>query len=76
MYDSCFINKGYLISVEKAVDIAYDQFKGRLQDVVFVFNTPVNVRAMQYLDLVYESPEPVLIENEYYYIYRFKAGVK
>lgn len=76
VYDSCFIQDKWQYAVETTVDAAYKNFKGRLDSLVLVFNYPANPKALQFLDLVYSSPEPPIIKDEAFYIYKFKDGVK
>ena len=76
VYDSCFIQDKWRYPVEHSVDKAYDNFKGKLDSVVLVFNYPANQQAMRFLDLIYSTPEPPIVQDEAFYIYRFKGGVK
>ncbi len=76
VYDSCFIQDKWQYAVETSVDAAYKNFTGRLDSLVLVFNYPANPKALQFLDLVYSSPEPPIIKDEAFYIYRFKDGVR
>ena len=76
VYDTCFINERWRYFVETSVDAAYINFKGKLDSLVFVFNFPVTEKGMRYLDLLYSTPEMPVIQDEFYYFYKFKKGVR
>ncbi len=76
IYDSCFINNNWSYPVDYSIDRAYDNFKDRLDGVVFLFNNPVSEDASAYLELLYRSPEPPIRSDEEIFIYKFKEGIK
>lgn len=76
IYDTCFINNRWQTSVERSMNSAYDNFKGNLDKVVFIFNLPVSPEGLQYLDMIYQTPEVPIRTDEGFYIYKFKDGVK
>lgn len=75
-YDSCFIAGKWAYAVEYTVDKTYENFKDSLQNVVMIFNYPVGDRGMQFMDLLYQTPEEPIQSDEQFYIYKFKDGLK
>jgi len=71
IYDSCFQKKMWRKLPEYAVDMAYTHFKDKPESLVFIFNRPLGDRAMQYMDVLYQSPETPIKKDEAFYIYRF-----
>lgn len=76
IYDSCFIQDKWMMGVESSMDVSYRNFKDRLQDVIFIFNYPVNEKGIRFLDQIYTTPETPIRGDETFYIYKFKEGVK
>jgi hypothetical protein len=76
IYDSCFLQNKWYSAPENAVDIAYNNFKDSLGDVIFIFNSPLSERSEQFMDLLYHSPEQPIKKDEAFYIYKFKPVEK
>jgi len=72
VYDSCFQKNMWRKLPEYGVDMAFNHFKDKPESLVFIFNRPLGDRAIQYMDLLYQSPEQPIKKDEGFYIYRFK----
>lgn len=75
-YKQCYGSRKWEYAPDFALNTAYASFKGRLNEVVFLFNHPVQQQALRYLDLLYQPAENTIREDEMFYIYKFKDGVR
>lgn len=76
IYDSCYRAARWRLPVDFAIDVAHENFKGKLDKVIFLFNSPVMPRSLTYLDQLYSTSEPTAKWDESYYVYKFKENVK
>ena len=76
VYDSCFVNRRFEYAPDFAVDVTHDNFKGNLANVIMLFNYPVRDRALMYLDVLYSTPGECIRQDERFFVYKFKDGVK
>ncbi|MBS1772654.1 MAG: hypothetical protein JST82_07335 [Bacteroidetes bacterium] len=74
--DSCYAKKEWGYPPDFAVDIAHSKFPNELNNIVFIFNAPLQERTLKYLDLLYVTPEMSIRKDESYAVYKFKPGVK
>jgi hypothetical protein len=65
-----------MYAVDYAVKVAHDHYSGRLNNILFLFNYPVQERTLKFLDLKYQTSETPLLWEESFYVYKFKEGVK
>jgi len=76
VYDSCFLQNRWAMAPENAVDIVYNNFKDSLGNIVFIFNRPLSAKALQFMDMLYHSPEFPIKTDEAFFIYKFKPVIK
>jgi hypothetical protein len=76
VYDTCFRKETWMYAVDYAVKVAHDHYSGRLNNILFLFNYPVQERTLKFLDLKYQTSETPLLWEESFYVYKFKEGVK
>lgn len=76
VYDSCYMKGIWRYPVDYAVKVAYNKFGDSLNKVVLLLHEPVMPQAEKYVDLIYTNPEPAIIWQENFYIYKFKSHVK
>lgn len=72
VFDTCFTKGNWGNTADSYVDIANNNFKGKTDKLLFVFNSPLSPVWASRLDLLYSSQEQPIKQDEVYFIYRFK----
>ncbi len=76
VYDTCFLRKRWQFSPDYVMNITYNNFRDKLNDLVIVVNYPLKPVSLRYVDLLYSSNEETIREDEMFYIYKFKDGIR
>jgi hypothetical protein len=74
--DSFYVAKVWDKPAEYYVNVVKEKFKGRLQDVVFIFNHAITPEVIEQVDVIYATPEPVIFPYEMFVVCKFKQGVQ
>src|SRR5690606_39174496 len=75
VFDSCFINQNWNKPAGEYIQNIYRQYSSEAGNVVMIFNYPLQPDIAQWLDLIYQTPERTIREDEMYYIYKFRLTV-
>ncbi len=75
-YDSCYRSLEWAKLMDYAVKMAHDDFRNELDKIVLLLSAPVRPSNEKYFDLLYKTTDSVLKQDEKYYIYKIKDGVR
>src|SRR5690606_33224843 len=74
--DSFYVAKVWDKPAEYYDEVTREQLKGKLKDVIMIFNHPINEEIVKQVDVIYATAEPVIFSYEMFVVCRFKDGLE